>query len=196
MQQIYKVYLIRDRHTLEIKYVGLTRQTLETRFSGHVQRKKISKQQYQIELVQGDMNIEQAVALEKLLIIQYDLLNKGWNKSPGSIDGGSQHHSDKQKEKWRTERPGKPVSEQHAEKNRVARLGKKNSDYHKQMVSEKKSKSVLCLENGITYRSARHAAKELNLHYSKISLVCNGLRRTTGGLHFVFAETVETNRND
>lgn len=196
MHKIYKVYLIRDKRTDEIKYVGLTRQTLETRFSGHCQRRKISRAHYGMELVRDELTQIEAVALEKLLIAQYDLLKTGWNKSPGSIDGSSQYHSEEQKEKWRKERPGTPVSPEHAEKNKTARLGKKNSEYHKKMVSEKKSRPVICLETGVVYKSGRHAAKELSLNTSKISLVCNGKRSTTGGLHFAFAETVETNRND
>jgi len=46
----------------------------------------------------------------------------------------------------------------------------------------------MCLETGIIYKSAREAAKQLNLNYSKISLVCNGKRKSTGGLHFIFVK--------
>lgn len=123
-----------------------------------------------------------------MLIKQYDLLKKGLNKSPGSINGSSNYHSEEQKKKWSEERKGKPVSLEHAEKNRIARLGKTNSIEHKRIISEVKSKPVLCLESGIIYKSAREAAKQLNLQYSKISLVCNEKRSSTGNLHFRFAK--------
>ena len=52
------------------------------------------------------------------------------------------------------------------------------------------------METGIVYPSGKQAAKELGLKPSKISLVCNGKRATTGGLHFRFVdETVEVGRN-
>ena len=196
MQKIFKVYLIRDKHTLDIMYVGLTRQTLDTRFKAHIYEKKLVRTKYQIELIYDELTIEQAVILEKMLIKQYDLLNKGWNKSPGSIDGGSQYHSEEQKQKWRNERPGKPVSPDHANKNKMARLGKKNTPEHIDAIKKHTCKKVMCIETGITFNSAREAAKQMNLQYSKISLVCNEKRTTTGGYHFKFIETVETNGND
>lgn len=182
----FKVYLIRDRKTLEIKYVGLTRQNLEKRFTQHASRKNFNKKDYTIELISEDLTIEQAVELEKLLIKQYDLINNGWNVSPGSINGSSNYHTEEMKQKWSKERKGIKVSEEHAAKNRIARLGHKNTPEQQRKIVEKVSKPVICLETGIIYRSARHAAKELNLNYSKISLVCNGKRSTTGGLHFKF----------
>ena len=196
MQKIFKVYIIRDKHTQQIMYAGLTRQTLETRFNSHVYKKKLNRAKYQIELVHEDLTIEQAVVLEKMLIQQYDLLNTGWNKSPGSIDGSSQYHSEEQKKKWSQERKNKPVSPKHAEKNKIARLGKKNTEKHNKALMSAVCKKVICIETGKIYNSAREAARDMKLQYSKISLVCNGKRTTTGGYHFKFVETVEPNRND
>ena len=47
-------------------------------------------------------------------------------------------------------------------------------------------RQVLCIENNTVYKSASDAARQLGLSGSKISLVCNGKRHITGGLHFVF----------
>ena len=192
MRKEYKVYLIRELSSNDIKYVGLTRQKLVTRFNAHVIDKKIKRYDYQIELIQDDLSINEAVQLEKMLIKQYNLLVVGWNKSPGSINGCSNYHSEEQKLIWRKTRKGKRVSTDHAEKNKRARLGKKNSPEHNKALLKSLEKPVMCLETGIIYRSARHAAKELGLNYSKISLVCNGLRNTTGGLHFIF---IKNNRD-
>jgi len=180
----YKVYLLRDKDR-NIVYCGLTGGSLEKRLSEHRIRRKLDST-YTIELVVEWLTLEQAAILERKLIAQYDLLANGLNKSPGSINGCSQNHSEEQKRIWSIERRGKPVSEQHAEKNRVARLGKQNSDSHKKILLESLVKPVICLETGIVYPSARCAAKELGLQYSKISLVCNGKRKSTGNLHFEF----------
>lgn len=78
-----------------------------------------------------------------------------------------------------------------------ARKGKTNSKKHNDIISKAKSKKVMCLENGITYKSRREAAKDLGLNSAKISLVCNGKRNTTGGYHFVdVEEAIESDRND
>ncbi len=43
---------------------------------------------------------------------------------------------------------------------------------------------VRCVENGKIYGSLREAANDTCSHESKVSLVVNGLRKTTNGLHF------------
>jgi hypothetical protein len=181
----YKVYLIKDKKD-KILYVGLTKRPLSVRFSQHVSRKKLNRLDYKIELVQEDLTLEQAVKLEILLIKQYNLIDDGWNISPGSINGYSVTHSEITKKKLREIKLNKPVSIEHASKNRIARIGMKNTEHQKKMVSDKNSKKVKCLETGKIYKSAREAAKELKLQYSKISLVCNKKRKSTGGMTFIF----------
>jgi len=181
----YKVYFLRNKKR-DIVYCGLTGGTLKRRYDEHISTRKLDRNEYSIELVQEYLTLQEAAILERMLIAQHHLLNVGLNKSPGSINGCSQNHSEAQKKKWSEERKGKPVSEEHAAKNRKARLGHKNGENWKKAQFESHAKAVICLETGKIYPSARHAAKELNLQYSKISLVCNGIRSTTGGLHFKF----------
>jgi hypothetical protein len=189
MQQTnYKVYTLKCNKTDKIVYVGLTRQTLLQRYNEHVRLKKFNRCDYRIELVTDSLTVEEAAQLETMLIKQYNTLYEGWNKSPGSINGYSNYHSEEQKEKWKKERKGKPVSPKHAEKNRTARLGCKNGEIWLKEQFESHAKAIMCLETGKIYSSARQAAKELNLQYSKISLVCNGKRTTTGNLHFKFVK--------
>lgn len=184
----YKVYVLKCNKTDKIYYVGLTGRDLRVRYNHHVYRLKINRNDYRIELVQDNLTILEAAKLEKMLIEQYNTLKEGWNVSPGSINGSSNFHSEEQKLKWRSERKGKPVSKEHAEKNRKARIGMKNSEHWHKRHSESHCKPIMCVETGKVYNSAREAAKELNLQYSKISLVCNGKRGTTGGLHFIFVK--------
>jgi hypothetical protein len=120
-----------------------------------------------------------------MLIKQYNLLEEGLNKSPGTIDGQSVIHSEKTKQYLSSINKGKIVSPEHAAKNRVARLGKKNSESHNKAMLAGIRKPVMCVETGKIYPSAKQAAKELDLCSAKISSVCCGTRKTTGKLHFV-----------
>ncbi len=90
---------------------------------------------------------------------------------------------------------GIPFTEEAKEKQRLKKLGKKDSCETKNKKS-KSSKSYLrkkvieCLVNDdwIEYESARDAASILGLHRTKIILVCNGKRNHTGGYKFRYKE--------
>ena len=49
-------------------------------------------------------------------------------------------------------------------------------------------KSVLCIDTGQTFNSAKAAAKALGLHRSGISQVCEGKQKTTKKLKYKFME--------
>lgn len=51
-----------------------------------------------------------------------------------------------------------------------------------------KQMKVRCLETGQVFESEAQASQELGVWATHISNVCNGDRKTTGGLHFEFAE--------
>lgn len=186
LERKYKVYIIKSCKTNAIVYVGLTRQELKLRFQAHVAKFKFNRNEFKIELVIDGLTILEAAELEKKLIEQYKTLETGWNKSPGSINGFSNYHSEEQKLKWSLERKGKPVSQEHAAKNRIARIGHKNNETWRKAQFESHAKAIICLETNKVYRSAREAAKDLNLQYSKISNVCTGKRKSTGGYTFKF----------
>ena len=56
-------------------------------------------------------------------------------------------------------------------------------------IYKQQSKPVICIETNERFGSIAEAAIKLNVSASKISEVCNGKRKTTGGLNFVFANT-------
>lgn len=182
--KIYKVYLLKARHSKEIVYVGLTKQTLYKRFIQHVSHRKFLPKDYFIELVKDELTIDQAVTLEELLIEQYKTRITGWNKSPKSINGYSNTHSEEQKAKWSIERKGRKLTDEHRAK--LNRKGKQNSETHNKSIGEANSKPIICLTNGKVYPSAQKAAKDLKLNYSKISAVCRGKRPHTHGYIFKF----------
>jgi hypothetical protein len=178
--KIYKVYLIKNRQTDLIVYVGLTKQTLYKRFIQHVAKRKWRNNEYKIELVQDFLTIQEAVTLEELLITQYQTRINGFNISPKSINGYSNVHSEEQKLKWSLERKGKPA------KFRPSRKGLKNKPEHNKALYDATTKPVICMNNGRVYESARKAAKELGVCYKKVSLVCKGIRPHTKGYIFKF----------
>lgn len=188
MHNEYKVYLLRELKTDKIVYIGLTRDSLKKRFNGHVCRKKFNRNNYRIEEIKSNLSLEEAVKLEIFLIKKHDTLQNGWNKSPGSINGFSNKHTEEQKLKWSLERRGSKVSKSHALKNKKARLGHKNGDYWRQVMSKVKSKQVFCVETNTVYKNGREAANVLNVSTSKISLCCNGIIKSTKGYTFKFVK--------
>lgn len=167
----YKVYLIRERDTEKVVYVGMTARRIIDRLWELIKVWREPTEKFTMELVQEYLSQEEAGQLELMLIEQYGTCKTGRNKSPGTKDGKAIL-----------------VSDEHLRKNRIARLGSKNTEEHNKTISAKNSKPVMCLETGVVYKSARDAAEKLNLSYSKISLVCNGKRTMTGGYHFIFSK--------
>ena len=54
-------------------------------------------------------------------------------------------------------------------------------------MAAKTGRKVLCIETGQVFDSANHAQQVLGIKNHILS-VCNGKRKTAGGLHFIFAE--------
>lgn len=50
----------------------------------------------------------------------------------------------------------------------------------------KKHKPVICLETGICYETAHHAARDMELNPAGIYYVCEGKNKHTHGLHFSY----------
>jgi hypothetical protein len=176
----YKVYLIKCKQTDNIVYVGLTRQTLYKRFIQHKSRKKWKNEDYYINLVQDDLTLGEAVVLEEMLIEQYETRLCGFNKSPMSINGYSNRHSEEQKAKWSRERKGiKPTFI-------PDRTGLKNKPEHVEAMRKASEKPVICVNTGKKYKSGRQAAKDTGTCYKKVSLVCRGIRPHTKGYKFKF----------
>lgn len=51
---------------------------------------------------------------------------------------------------------------------------------------KKVCKPILCIEKNIVYKSLKEAAEKNGLQKSKLSNVCHGKRKTTGGYHWRF----------
>lgn len=71
-----------------------------------------------------------------------------------------------------------------------AHTGFKHSDKVKNIMAKKKEKKVLCMDLDIKFKSIKEAKSILGM-YLKISEVCSGKRKTTGGMKFKFIEENE-----
>lgn len=80
-----------------------------------------------------------------------------------------------------TEEHKKKISENHKEQS-----GEMNWMYGKTYGENPRARSVVCVETGIVYDSAKRAAHELNVNYSNLLEVAKGKRKQVGGLHFEY----------
>ena len=197
-------------------YIGITCQKPEYRWdngNGYKQNghffnaiNKYGWENIAHEILIDGLTREQACALEMQLIKAYESTNpkKGYN---GTLGGECNCPSEETRAKMSTAKKGKPphnkgkkmtpewlqhsreahavVSDETRAKQRAAKLGKHLSEAAK----EKISKPVVCLETGIVYKSAVHAAKEIGAAQQNISACCRGKVKTAYGYHFAFANT-------
>ncbi len=94
------------------------------------------------------------------------------------------------KEKLRDAKLGKPQSEKHAEKSRIAKLGFKVSDTSKFNVEKRKS---VIRSDGVSFISVNDAARSMslelgvNVSQGNISMALSGKRKTAYGFTWRFA---------
>jgi hypothetical protein len=118
------------------------------------------------------------------------------------------HHTNEAKAKVSLARKGKCVGKDNPfygkthspevlEKMRSVHIGRKASEQTRKNMSiaalasaptNKLSKPVLCLTNGMKYYGLNDASKQLNLHRQTIRMVCNGKLKQTGGYVFQWSE--------
>lgn len=174
---------------------------------------KYGKENFIAEEICSALNIESLKKLEIYFIeyytnIGFELYNvkKGGNYNPQTAEETKKKLSEIGKTlignknpfygKKHTEETKKILSEKCKNNRRYIRTEKhlkRISEVHKgKHVSEetklKISKPLICLNNGKIYKSARCAAKDLNVHYTLISMVLKGKRKHTKGFTFKYLE--------
>jgi len=60
----------------------------------------------------------------------------------------------------------------------------------------KPKKPVRCIETGVVYESCSEAGRQLETSPSKISMCCNGKRKTTGGFHWEYVTDDKPSESD
>jgi hypothetical protein len=79
---------------------------------------------------------------------------------------------------------GIPKDKEQIEKMRATKLLQENVEKSR---NQPNCKKVLCLDNGVTYRSCAEAGRQLNVERSAISMCCLGKRDNAKGLKFIYA---------
>ena len=135
---MYKIYLITNTENTK-KYVGITKFSLEERFSQHVKRgfvlteaiQKYGYQNFSIDMIEEVESAERAYELEQYYIKEYNAkVPYGYNLT----DGGDGIFGWEVAEEYRQE-CSERVKKLHKEK-KVGMYGKKHSDETKQKMSE------------------------------------------------------------
>ena len=113
---MYKIYLITNLKNKK-QYVGITKFSLEERFSQHIKRgfllteaiRKYGQKTFSIELVEQVESAERVYELEQYYIKQYDTkVPNGYNLTDGGDGISGLKHNDETKEKIKLSRIGKP----------------------------------------------------------------------------------------
>lgn len=92
--------------------------------------------------------------------------------------------TDEQKEKLAAWQRGVKKPKESIEKMRATLLLPENVEKRR---NQPNCKKVLCLDNGVTYRSCAEAGRQLKIERSAISMCCLGVRGKAKGLKFIYA---------
>ena len=195
MNYLYVVY----KHTCPNSkvYVGITCQKVSQRwrkgkgyrnnvyFTRAIQKYSWDKISHDILFV--DLTKEEAEAKERELIAFYKSDNPkfGYNITHGGETTGK--FSEETKRKISESNRGKkrfPLTEEHRRKISKANRGKKRPDLAER--NKLDSVSVICIDTGVIYESARSAERTTGASHSSIMRVCKGERKTAGGFRWKF----------
>ena len=144
---MYKIYLITNLFNLK-KYVGITKFSLEERFSQHVKRgfllteaiKKYGEQKFSIELIEVVESAERAYELEIFFIKEYNAkAPNGYNLTDGGDGIFGWNITDEYREQCSSR-----TKELHKNK-KVGMYGKKHTDETRKKMSESSKGNRNCL---------------------------------------------------
>lgn len=196
LPQDFYVYLHRKASTGEVFYVG----------KGHGRRawsnqrslywhNIVKKHGFTVEFVATGLQEWYSFELERELIAFYgrDFL---CNMTDGGDGISGFTHGRNARMLVSQARKGKPLSQNHKDKLALAKIGKAKPDDVKQKTSatkRKKSRKILCLENGLVFDAGISAQKWLQDHGQKLGArsaiydCCKGNRKTAYGYTWAYA---------
>lgn len=152
--------------------------------------KKYGWENFTHYLLESDLTLEEANALEQKYIAKYKTQDRqyGYNIQPGGFFVPSmlgKHHSEETKRKMSKSQKGKTRTAEWRANHSAFMMGF--------LVGEKNGKStpVICLTTGEVFPTQRDAARATGCEQSKISLCCNGKRNHTHGLRWQYANKGE-----
>ena len=207
----YKIYILTNNINNKI-YIGVTKKSLNDRFrkgKGYTHQKdfyndicKYGWENFSWEIFASNLIEEEAFNMEKLLIEKIREQDQSilYNRDAGGKHGKHCQETkdiiqeinigrvitEEAKEKIRAARAKQVFSEESITKRALKMRGRKMSPEFCKKLGERSSKKVLCIENGIVYKSATEASKELHVSLSGISMHCKGVYSSVKGLHFKY----------
>lgn len=193
---IYKITnLLNDK-----VYIGQTTQELKVRLSNHKcnRRSLISKalnkygeNNFKVEIIDTANSKEELDEKEIYWIRFYNCISpKGYNLTFGGEGTVGYHLSKETKEKISNANKGKKMTVESRKAISVGHIGLKLSEETKIRISEHMStkRKVKCVETGEVFDSVTSACKKYSLDKSTVCAVCNGRRKMTGGLTWVYVD--------
>lgn len=148
-------------------------------------------------IFQDQLTFETACMIERKLILLFNTTNErlGYNLSLGGVGPGK--HSEQTKQKIKDNHAdfsganhpmyGRKHTEETKEKIRQKATGRKKSQEEKEKISQRtigannpRAKTVLCINNGMIFTTAKAAGEWCGRDFSAICKCCNGKRKTCG----------------
>lgn len=178
----YIVYIHKNKINGK-EYVGLTSLSPPTRRWQQGKGYKAQKKFYQAIKKYGWDNFEHIIVgqhlsansaslLEQQLIRDHDTINHGYNADLGGI---ITKHSEETRKK---------IGE--ANRKRVITAQMRINMSKGQKGNNNKGKTVLCIETGQIFKSAREAGRSIGKSHTMIASVCRGERELAYGLHWKY----------
>jgi len=215
---MYLIYKITNKINNKM-YIGQTTQLLERRWSAHCTKnikksaigcaiKKYGRENFNIEIVETcasieEINLKEAHYISTLNTLApngYNLVTGGKNKkvSEETRFKLSESHkgyiiSEETKSKISKSLKGKKKPDGFGDKISSGRIGIKHHLYGKTGKDSKKSKPVICLNDGLKYESVTEAGKYYNINNSSICRVLLGKRYSIKKLFFEYCNDEEAN---
>lgn len=204
----YCVYI----HTNKIngkKYVGQTCQKPEYRWKkdgrGYKRNprfysaiKHYGWDNFEHEIIASNLTKEEADNFEILLIDKLDTMNpdKGYNLTNGGEGAVGCKHTTEQKKAQSERMKGKYVGDKNPNygNHPIAWNKGKKGIYSQEQITKMKidrGKSILCIETGIKYYSAKEASEKTGVGYENIKRAKNKPNCTAGGFHWIDYEEQE-----
>ena len=103
------------------------------------------------------------------------------------------HHTDEANQRNRVAHLRENLSRETINKMSIAKKGKKRSKQSIEKQIKKISKMVVCVENNAIYPSIKMASLLTGIDKSCISKVCRGERKTAGGFHWMYVDSLNSN---